>query len=227
MSSFEIRNWIGRLKSALGEDDQSQSALKGAMGNVIYFLRLTVEEVLPASDLIQRLENLRNDDEASSDWLAGETVAVLDEITFRMDLAAALLRGDEEIVDGPDEESIAWLTEQLVSLRVEAETLGLPDREFLQFDAAMERAIAVLQRGDHAQAARDELESLLGRAVSKAAKFGPARSLWHRLAEVIILADAAFNLGTGLVALRAPDASHIEVTCNVRMLELEPGPVTG
>jgi hypothetical protein len=115
------------------------------------------------------------------------------------------------------------LAHQVEALIQDVESALIPESDRAEVLSALNLALATLRRSDSPAAIRATLDQILGRAVTKTAEKGAAASWWKKIAETVILAEAAVSLGIGLGAFDAPDPVSIEVECNVVVPELNPG----
>jgi hypothetical protein len=118
----------------------------------------------------------------------------------------------------------ARLQEMIGEVLREVEATPLDGLDRTNLLAALDRALAIL-RGETAKGdAREALRELLGEAVASAGRGGRAAPLWRRIAEVVVVAEAAVSLGLGVAAITsARAATRVEVTCRIGTPALPPG----
>lgn len=93
-----------------------------------------------------------------------------------------------------------------------------------QLLAVLQTAFRVLEGDGDPERTRSELERILGYAVARAGRRGSTARLWRRVAECIVIAEAALTLGLGVAAITRPEAARVDVLCNIETPALPPAP---
>lgn len=120
-------------------------------------------------------------------------------------------------------ESRAHLVMLLDELTDEVEAALIPDDQRDELRDVLRQAQAIVVAERSPDVAKAKLHTVLGRTVATAARAGPATAtLWRRVGEWIVLAEATVSLGLGVHAISRPDVTRLEVTCNVQTPALPP-----
>jgi len=70
---------------------------------------------------------------------------------------------------------------------------------------------------------RSSLEQVLGRAVVETGRAGNGSSVWRKVAEFVVVAEAAVSLGLGVAAITSSKPTEVHVVCNVQPPALPAG----
>jgi hypothetical protein len=138
---------------------------------------------------------------------------IIDDALFRLDLDPPIFESRDAA--GVDSTTCEYLEQKLLGLIEDVKQSELSPADKDELLTSLDAALAVLRDDLPPQQQREGLERVLGKAVAKAGRGGAAATLWKRVAEAIVVAEAAVSLGLGIAAISHHDPAEVEVTCNV------------
>lgn len=131
----------------------------------------------------------------------------------------------------PQPATVAALIERLESLQSDVVRAALSLSERDELLATLDAALAILRSPSSPDHSVSQLQRLIGEAVVQATRSPSSRRLWQKVAEVVILTEAAFSLGSiAYGMIEAPEPVTVTVECVMtppEMLALPPGDPAG
>lgn len=224
MDNADVRRWLTDLEERLDNATWLDEVLE-VRDHAALLLDRAFDKGNLLTQAMQRLEprrrGLLRPPSARRRRLAADVRRILRNARFRLDLDRTDLPGDEAplgLTAATRDSLLASVDDLIIEVRQSA--ISTVERD--QLLSLLIRAQAILREESDPRSQKAELQQVLGQAVSRAGRPGPAAPLWRRIAELVIVAEAAVSLGLGVGAITKPDATRLEVVCNVEVPALPP-----